>query len=135
MLATINARAVIVTSLFMAFLPARADNLSQFGEVDRLQSIERAVHGRQRILETCCTIEQDGALVAANPSVGEALLECRIGRRPLRAEQEAFLARDLVQCRGDRVVRHRDGEAAALTYRPQNEEIADRLRHPDARRD
>ncbi len=65
----------------------------------------------------------------------ERLLVRRIGRAAFGAHQEAFLARDLVHGVLNRLVRHRDGEAAGLAHRAQNEEIADRLRHADARRD
>ena len=98
-------------------------------------AVERLARGRQRIFETGGAVEQHRALVAPDAAVGETLLVGGVGRGALRAHQEAFLARRLVERRGDRLVGDRDGEAAALAHRAQDQEIADRLRHADAGRD
>ena len=75
------------------------------------------------------------ALGLLHAAVRECRLVGRIGRAAFGAHQEAFLVRDFVDARLDRLVRHRDREAAALAHRAQDEKIADRLRHADARRD
>src|SRR4029077_13086611 len=110
-------------------------NLSQRGEVDRPRAVERALARRQRVFEAGGAIEQHDARVAVDPPVGETLLERGVGRGALRTQQEPFRARYLAHRRGDRLVIDRDREAAALAHGAQDEKIADRLRHTNARRD
>src|SRR6266478_5267626 len=105
---------------------------SQLRKIDLLVDVERAVHRGERIFEAGRAIEQYRALVAADAPVGEALLISRIGGAPFGANQEAFVPRDLVYGVGDGFVRHRNGEAIAFAHGPQDQEIPDRLRNPDA---
>src|SRR5262249_18545800 len=101
-------------------------------KIDRLGAIERALHRWQRIFEPACAIEQHDLLMTTNASVREALFERGISGSGLRAEQKALRARDLVERGRDFAVRTRNRKAAALAHRPQDQEIADRLRHADA---
>src|ERR1700746_3163312 len=101
--------------------------ISEHRIVDRLQAIERAMNRRQRILKACGAIEQHYAVIFADAAVGKALLVGGIGRSALRAQEQALLARDLVERGGDILVRHRDRKAFALAHRAENKKISDRL--------
>src|ERR1700722_9943688 len=93
--------------------------------VDRLKAIQRAANWRQRIFQAGRAVEQHDLVAALDPAVGEALFVGRVSRSAFRAHQKTLLARHLVERLRDRVVRHRDGETAALAYRAQDQEIAD----------
>ena len=99
---------------------------------DRLVAVEHAPRRRQRIFQSGGAIEQHGALVATDAAVAKRLLERGVSGRAFRAHQKAFLARDFVDGIRNRLVGDRDGEAAAVAYRAQDEEIADCLRNADA---
>src|SRR5689334_25440982 len=84
--------------------------------VNRLETIERARDRRQRIFKPRSAIEKHYAIGLGNTTFGEALLIGGIGRRSLRTQQEAFLARDLVQRGGNLLIGHGDGETFALAH-------------------
>src|ERR1043166_40068 len=84
------------------------------------------------VFEPSRAIEQHRALAWADPPVGDRLLVGGVSRRALRAEQQPLLRRDLMPSLHDRLVIDRDRETPAVAHRTQDQEVADRLRHPDA---
>src|SRR5579872_4408714 len=124
----------VITSRPGLLRSARNDDL-QRRVIDRLMPVERALDRRQRLFRSGRTVEQHRLLGARNTPVGETLFVGRIGSGAFRAHQKALFAGNLLQSGRNRLIRHRDGETAALAHRAQDEEIADRLRHADTGRD
>src|SRR6476660_8013400 len=119
--ATSAAMAAAMMSFVMALPLAMAGmTVSQRGEIDRPQTVERTVDGRHRIFEPGCTIEQQRAFVAPDAPVGDTLVERRVGRGPFRTQQQSFCPRKLVDRRGNGIIGHRDGEPAALAHSAPN---------------
>src|SRR6202048_3690204 len=121
-----NVRARLPTRLGAAALQA--------SEIYRLVAIQGAARRRERIFQSRRAVEQDGPFLPANATVPERLLERRVGGRPLRAHQEALGAGHFVEPCRYRLVVNRNRESAALAHRAQNENVTQRLRYPDARR-
>src|SRR6185437_4259481 len=120
----------VITSRPGLLRSARNDDLER-RVIDRLVPIERALDRRQRIFQPGRTVEQQRLLGARNAPVGKALFVGGVGGGALRAHQKALFAGNLLQAGRNRLIRHRDGETAALAHRAQDEKIADRLRHAD----
>src|SRR6185312_4226329 len=70
---------------------------SELRVVDRLVSIERTRDRRQRVFKPCRAVKQHDAIGPGNPTFGEALLIGGVRRRAFRTQQQAFLARHLVE--------------------------------------
>src|SRR6202048_5071298 len=104
----------------------------QLRVVDRLMAIERARDRRQRVFKPCRAIEQQPPIIFRDAAVGETLFVGGIGCGALRAQQQAFFARDFVQRSRNFLIRHRDGKTLALADGAEDKKIPDRLRHADA---
>ena len=65
------------------------------------------------------------------PSARLLLVSC-IGSCTFRAQQKTLLPRHFIERSTDRIVRHRDCEAAAFTHGTENKKVADGLRHANA---
>src|SRR5215472_14187608 len=59
---------------------------------------------RLRAFEPARAIEQNDALVSANPAIGQRLFVGGIGRGPFGAQQQSLFTRNLLPCVGDCVV-------------------------------
>src|SRR5215472_11920833 len=103
----------------------------EFLPIDRLTQFQRRAGLGHRVFETGRAVEQHGPLARLHPPIGKRLFVRRVSRRALRAEQQPLLRRDLAPGLHDRLVIDGDRKAAAFAYRPQDQEIADRLRHTD----
>src|SRR5881394_3894913 len=89
----------------------------------------------QRILVAVGTVEQQHTLVRSDEPLAFRVPPRRKDGAAFGTKQEAVVVRGILDSFEDGVLRNGERSAATLADCPQDQEIADRLGHPDPRRD